>query len=196
MRKRFIAALAVSALAVVALAIPNASAVSSKFDWHVSDAFIQSGTGLTQTGAQAAADNGDLARVSGHGTFNMSSGKATGGGIFAHTDADGELLGFGTWKAMGVHHFTFYGCGGEGLPSNFCGGELVLDVRLSGVSVSLGPGEFDGILTVFCLIGDFPEDVEEGVTLEIPGLINFDEILGPADVGPSGLTVFVSRNRS
>ncbi|HXF71560.1 MAG TPA: hypothetical protein VNO79_02995 [Actinomycetota bacterium] len=192
MRKRVLALFAFSALAAAVVVVPSAGAVSSKFDWHVADAFIQEGTGLAQSGATAGADNGDVARVSGSGTFNPSSGTATGGGVFAHTDADGDLVGFGTWTATGVESFELFGCGGD-FPPNFCGGVLVLDVTLDGVSVAAGQvSGVAGVLTITCLIGEGATG-EEGITLEIPGVIDFDETL----VGePSGLTLFVSRSKS
>src|SRR5712691_9395753 len=78
MKKRFVAFLLLFLLAVATGFVPSASAVSAKLDWHVSDSFIQAGTGVTQTGALAQASNGDIARLSGSGTFNMASDKATG----------------------------------------------------------------------------------------------------------------------
>lgn len=199
MRKRFLGLSAISLLAVAVVIAPNAGAVSAKFDWHVSDAFIQAAF-PPQTGAMAEAENGDIARVSGAGTFNSASGSATGGGVFAHTDAEGDLVGFGTWTATGVEDFDLFGCGvaadGTVLPADFCGGVLTLEVHLSGVSLTDGIVEVDGVLTIVCKVGDDPGDVpadaEEGVTLDIPGLIDFDDTLED----PAGLTVFVSRSRS
>jgi len=190
MRKRMVALLSVLLLGVSLLAATNASADASEhFKWRVSDAFLQSFTGLTQTGAVAEADNGDLARLAGHGRFDLSTGTAEGGGVFAHTDGDGTLLGFGKWKATGLEDFEPFGCDGAGFPENFCGGVLTLDVRLIGVSLSAGAAEFDGVLVIHCLIGpDVPEGEEEGVTLDIPGVIDFDEIVSAT----SGLTLFVA----
>jgi hypothetical protein len=140
-------------------------------------------------GARAQADNGDYARLSDSGTFNIRSGKATGGGVFAHTNSAGVLLGFGTWEAMSVEDFDFFGCGGGGFPDNFCGGRLTLGVHLTGVSLAVGQAGFDGVLTVTCLIGpDVPAGAEEGIALDIPGVINFDDLV-PEE---SGLTLFVA----
>lgn len=190
MRKRFLVLPALFLIAMATLVAPNASAVSAKFDWHISDAFIQAGTGVTQTGALAQASNGDIARLSGSGTFNTASSTASGGGVFVHTTSGGTAVGFGTWKATGVEDFTFFGCGG-GFPSNFCGGQLVLDVHISGVSLSLGPTEVDGVLTITCLIGgEVPPGAEEGITLDIPGVINFSDLI------ESGFTLFVSRSKA
>ena len=48
--------------------------------------------------------------MSGSGTFNVPSMKATGSGTFVHTDASGNVQGFGTWKATAVHGATLYPC--------------------------------------------------------------------------------------
>jgi hypothetical protein len=168
----------------------SASALSAQLDFHVADAFIGAGTGIPQTGARAEADNGDIVSVSGTGKFNLGSGKATGGGTFVHTDSDGVLIGSGSWTATSVASFTFYGCGTGGLPPNFCGGLLVLNVHLVGAG---GAVAFDAVLKVDCLIGAaVPPDAVEGIRLDIPGAINFDETI----FEPSGLTLFVSHNRS
>lgn len=198
MKKRIVALVTVPLLVVSVLAVSSATAGTPvKFRYHVSNVFIQTGTGNPQTGAQAQADNGDIVRVSGGGRFNSESGRAGGGGAFAHTDADGDLVGFGRWKATGVQDFEFFGCGvladGTEVPPNFCGGVLTLSVHLIGTSVTEGTAAFDGVLVITCKIGDAAEDVpadaEEGMTLEIPNLINFDDTLE----GPGGLTLFVSQ---
>lgn len=189
MNKRLVGFLAVPLLVLSILAGSNASAAPSSFAWHISDAFIQEGTGIPQTGARAQADNGDYVRVSGKGRFSSSS-RATGGGVFTHTDEAGVLVGYGTFEATGVQDFDFWGCGGEGLPPNFCGGLLTLDVHLKGISVTEGHGEFDGVLVISCAIGpNVPPEAEEGITLDIPGLINFDDLIEEE----SGLTLYVRK---
>lgn len=195
MKKRIVAFVTVPLLVVSVLsvlAVSNATAGTPvEFRWHISNAFIQEGTEILQTGARAQADNLDFVRVSGRGKFNPSAGTASGGGAFAHTNANGVLVGFGSWTATGVEDFEFYGCGGEGLPDNFCGGILTLAVRLKGINVTLGAGAFDGVLVISCLIGPgVPEGGEEGITLNIPNVINFDDLV-PEE---SGLTLFVSRD--
>jgi hypothetical protein len=192
MKRRIAVFLVVPLLMFSVLATSANAGTSAKFDWHISDAFISAGTGLTQTGAQSQAANGDIVRISGSGTFNMSSGKANGGGVFAHTTATGELVAFGSWQATGAPSFDLFGCGGGGFPPNFCGGVLTLDVHIKAISVTAGPVELDGVLVVQCGIAG-PPGAEEGVTLEIPGVINFDTILFGA---PSGLTLFVARSKS
>lgn len=191
MKKRIVAFVVVPLLVVSFLVVSNATAgTPERFRWHVSNALIQEGTGIPQTGARAQADNNDFVSVSGRGKFNSSTGEASGGGAFAHTDVNGTLVGFGSWTATGVQSFEFFGCGGEGLPPNFCGGTLTLDVRVRGTNVTLGAGAFDGVLVVTCLLGpDIPAGAEEGITLDTPGVINFDDLV-PED---GGLTLFVDR---
>lgn len=163
---------------------------SAKFDYHIADSFIEAGTGIDQTGARARADNRDTVSVVGSGTFNTASLTASGGGTFEHRDRRGRLVGEGTWTATAIESIESYGCDGGGFPPNFCGGLLVLDVRLVAAG---GTPAFDGVLTVDCLIGpNVPAGAEEGITLDIPGLINFDDLIEEG----SGLTLFVSRSKS
>jgi hypothetical protein len=47
------------------------------------------------------------------------------------------------------------------------------------------------VLVNHCAIGpDTPADAEEGITLDIPGVINFDDLVQEE----GGLTLFVARN--
>jgi hypothetical protein len=158
---------------------------SSQFAYHVSDAFIQSATGVPQTGAVAAAADGAQVRVSGSGTFNTHSTKATGGGAFVATSAAGAVGAFGTWTATGVASATMYPCGGGGLPANFCGGVVVLKVHITGTS-TFGAREFDAFLLIDCEINP-PVAGVEGIKLNTPGR-NFSSTVP----SPGGLTLFVS----
>ncbi len=188
MKRRLAAFITLLLLVTSVLTAGSASALSMKSDFHVADAFIGAGTGLPQVGARAEADNGDIVSIVGTGSFNLASGKTTGGGTFVHTTSAGVLVGSGTWTATGVEDFTFYGCGG-GLPPNFCGGLLTLNVHVVGGG---GAVEFDGVLAIDCLIGDVPPGAIEGITLDIPGAIDFDETI----FEPSGLTLYVSRSKN
>jgi hypothetical protein len=84
----------------------------------------------------------------------------------------------GTWDATGLIEYQSYGCGvvfGEPLPSpNLCGGAVKMKVTLHTPN-----GDLSGILTVICVIGDHAPGAvfgprTEGVTLDIPGVINFN----------------------
>lgn len=184
MRKRssllFIALLVLFA----ALGTGSARADHLAWDWHIADAFIEEGTGIDQTGARAA-DRGDVISVVGTGTFDPDTGEADGGGTFEHRKGKGKLIGFGTWEANGVQDFALWGCGGEGLPDNFCGGVLALDVTLFQPD---GTPAFDGVLTAVCLIGNVPPGAKEGITLELEGSLDFDKLIEEE----SGLTLYVS----
>jgi len=166
----------------------SASEEGSTFDFHVADAVIQSGTGLAQTGAVAEASNHDQVRVSGRGKLNVKSKKASGSGSFVHTHASGAVQGFGTWTARSVRSATIYPCGEPGVPSNFCGGLVSLNVRINGTSTTAGAVSFDAVLTIDCEINP-PTPGVEGIKLDIPGHINFNTTI----FSPGGLTVFVAK---
>lgn len=161
---------------------------SAAMDFHVADQFIESGTGIDQTGAVAEADNGDAVSVVGSGKFNRGSKKASGGGTFQHRDPGGAIIGSGSWTAKTLDGFVPYGCGdGTTLPKNFCGGLATLGVEVlphSGTPLS-------GVLVINCVIGPGASG-EEGITLDVTGVIDFDETI----FSEGGLTVFVSNSKS
>ena len=197
--KRFTASLAVLALVLASGGWAQASSdnTSAMFDYHISDAFIQSLGEPTQTGAMATATiGGDHVRVVGTGTFNTAAGRATGGGTFVHTNASDVIVGFGTWTATSLVSFTSYGCGvrgGEPVPANFCGGLATMKVHLSATRVNPPAGhvEVDAILIVDCKLGTPPTTAHEGIQLSHAAQ-NFDMT---NDSG-HGETLFVSRSHS
>lgn len=138
-------------------------------------------------GNRGVAPNGDLVRVtcrSGRnvcGTFSVHPKSVEASGEFVHEDAAGNVLGGGTWTATDLLSFQPYGCGvvlGTPLPPNFCGGQLKLRVTLK-----TPIGQLKGILTVFCIVGpNPPNSAEEGVTLDIPGVINFNHSDGGGNI--------------
>lgn len=172
---------------------------SAKFDWHVSDAFIQSLGEPAQTGAVArASSNGDKVRVVGGGTFNTAAGNATGSGSFVHTNASGQLVGFGTWTATGLISFTSYGCGlrgGEPVPANFCGGLAAFKVHITGTLVNppAGQVELDAILYVDCKLGTPPATAHEGIRLDARPNAPYFNV---TEDSPHGETIFLSRSHS
>jgi hypothetical protein len=178
-------------LAVSPWSVSSAGAsddISSKLDYHVADAGIQAATGIPQTGAVAVAANGDRVRLTGSGTLNTASEKATGFGTFVHTSSTGAVVGFGSWEATGVQSATIYPCGGPGLPDNACGGIVVLKVHVSATTTSAGAVEADGLLTIDCEINP-PSPGIEGIKVQIPGVIDFDT----TEFSQGGLTVFLAR---
>jgi hypothetical protein len=141
----------------------------------------------------AKAPNGDRVRVQctfglgGCGTFTTKDKAVNLSGTFVHTDSGGTVVGEGTWVATQLISYESYGCGvvdfdGPGgappvtIPPFICGGALKLRVLLTA-----GTQQFEGILTIFCIVGDNPpnshdELAEEGVTLNVPGVVNFNKV--------------------
>lgn len=171
----------------------GAGAISARLDYHVSDAFLSELTGVPQTGARAETSDGmHLIRFSGSGSFTAASDVATGGGVWAHSSGEnGDLFAFGTWTATRVESFESFGCGGSNVPSTWCGGVVELAVHLSGVHVSIGPEEVDGVLTIVVATGpEAPFGAKDVVTFTPRGVpIDFDT--GMAD--PAAVTLFVSK---
>ncbi len=107
--------------------------------------------------------------------FSVHPKSVSGGGTFTHTFAGGSFST--TWTATELLSFQPYGCGlaptGAALPANFCGGRV--EIR---ISIATPSGPVDAILTVYCRItddGQRPTSAEEGIRLEIPGVINFNK---------------------
>ncbi len=131
------------------------------------------------------APNGDRVVVTGGGSFSLHPKSVTARGEFTHLDPAGNVRGGGTWTATQLLSFNFYGCrfipalGVDLGDDNLCGGAVKLRVVLDTPS-----GPFNGVLTVFCIVGpnaptSHNDPSEEGVTLNIPGVINFNH----ADTG-------------
>ena len=157
---------------------------------------VMPASGLTASGTQtyelemeapniATAPNGDMVSVLGHGEFSVHPKTVEASGTFTHTDSEGNVVGSGTWEATRLLTYQSYGCGvvvGQPIPSNFCGGKLKMRVMLAPPV-----GEFRGILTVFCIIGpkaptSHDDPTEEGITLSIPGVINFNKVAGGENI--------------
>jgi hypothetical protein len=203
--KRFVAILAAFAL-VPTLAIgaqASSDNTSAKFDWHVSDTFIQTVAGPNQTGAVAKASDsgvyvGHNVRVSGTGTLNTAAGTATGGGTFVHTNAGGQVVAFGTWTATGLTSFTLYGCDTGSFPADFCGGKAVMAVRIFATTTdpTVGQAQANGEITVNCRIHQPAGNTElEGIKLKVflATTVYFDL---PQPPFSNGETLFVSRSDS
>lgn len=71
--------------------------------------------------------------------------------------------------------------------ADFCGGLAVFQVHAIGHPASGGTEQFDGVFTIDCLVGSPPPGATEGVTFDIPGLINFDTPV-------SGQNLFVAKH--
>jgi hypothetical protein len=136
----------------------------------------------------AVAPNGDRVMLQGNGWFQVNPKDVQFSGSFTHTDSAGNVLGGGTFVATQLLTYQSYGCGvalGNPLPPNLCGGKVTMRV-----AITVGGQQHAGILSVFCIIGDNPpndhdEPDEEGVRLNVIGVINFNE------TAPGGANVYV-----
>ena len=130
------------------------------------------------------APNGDTLAVTGEGEFSVNPKDGSASGGFTHFFAGGGSVS-GTWVATQLMSFHFYGCGelfGDSIPPNFCGGAVKMRVELT-----TPLGTLPGVLTVFCIIGgklpaSHADPSGEGVTLDIPGVINFNHTGGGENV--------------
>jgi hypothetical protein len=133
------------------------------------------------------AANGDQIAVTGEGEFSVNPNSVTAEGEFTHTDSGGNVLATGTWTATGLLDYQSYGCGevfGDPIPPDLCGGAVKMRVTLTPNGTSL---QLPGTMTVFCVIGPHaPQSIlgplTEGVTLNIPGIINFNHSAGGDNV--------------
>ncbi|HEV8717498.1 MAG TPA: hypothetical protein VGX03_32340 [Candidatus Binatia bacterium] len=135
------------------------------------------------------APNGDRIAVTGEAVFTVHPKSVSATGTFTHTDSQGNVLGEGTWVATQLLDYQTYGCGvlaatvpPTPLPANLCGGALRMRVLLTA-----GGNQFEGILAVFCIIGPNPpnshdEFTEEGVSLNVIGVSDFNKIVTGANV--------------
>src|SRR2546426_10071626 len=110
---------------VLSLAAPAASLAhtsTATYDFHVGDAFLQAFD--FPVGDQAIAENGDVVTIVGTGSFSADGKWATGTGTFSHPVAASNPTIPGTWTADSLISFQVYGGGTQGLPADFCGGQL------------------------------------------------------------------------
>jgi hypothetical protein len=129
------------------------------------------------------AANGDQIAITGGGEFSVNPNAVDASGGFIHTDSNENVLATGTWRATGLINYQSYGCGevfGTPIPPDLCGGAVKMTVTLTPTGTSL---QLPGILTVFCVIGTHvPHSVfgplTEGVTLNVPGIQNFNHSTG------------------
>ncbi len=129
-------------------------------------------------GDTAVAPDGSTTFFSGRGTLQAGpGGVATGGGTFSINGGP-----IGTWTATAVDGFVSYGTrlpGSTLPPPPATGGKATLRVSLSN-------GE-TGVLTIFCIIGEPPPSVGEGIHLILGGGVSNDY----TDEG-HGNTIFIA----
>jgi hypothetical protein len=125
--------------------------------------------------SQAA--NGEMVVITGSGVFSVNPKTVSATGTFTS-----QSSGSGTWVSTQLLDFQPYGCGiifGTPIPPNLCGGKLMLRVVLTD---STSGQQFDGVLWVFCLIGNPPSSAKEGARLDIIGVNNFNKIVSGGNV--------------
>ena len=150
---------------------------TATFGWHVGDQFLAELSSKFGVPSVTMTYNGDTVAINGTGTLGVHPDSVTGGGIFVHRDSSGNIKAKGTWEAISLISFVSYG---PGTPSNLFGGKAVMHVKL----LVGGNVVHDGILTVFCLLGEPPKGVDEGVRLVVQGTpFNFNKQI-------SGFTVY------
>ena len=123
------------------------------------------------------AANGDTVTTTGSGVFSVNPKTVTATGTYTSPGS-----GSGAWVATQLLDFQPYGCGvifGNPIPPNLCGGKLMLRVVLTDSSSGQ---QFDGVLWVFCVIGNPPASAEEGARLNIVGVNNFNKIVSGGNV--------------
>jgi hypothetical protein len=109
-------------------------------------------------------------------------------GEFVHKAADGSVIASGTWTATELISFHPYGCRfipalGVDLGSDdLCGGAVKMRVELTTPT-----GTLPAILTVFCVVGprapaSHNTPAGEGVSLNVPGVINFNHAGGGENI--------------
>ena len=134
---------------------------SSTYTWHVNNTVTE-------------ASNGDRVRLIGTGPLGIHPKSASGGGTFEHTNAQGTVIGSGTWTVTELLSFQSYGPTAPPVPPTFNGGKAQFRVQLAptGTTVVL-----EGIMDVECMLPglDVPGGTVEGVRLVVPGVANFNE---------------------
>jgi hypothetical protein len=161
-----------------------------KFDFLVSGGFVKD-LGVTLCSlnppgcpSTTMASNGDIVSIRGSGTFTINPFSVTASGTFVHRDSSGNLIARGTWVATQILFFKSFGSGSaQGLPSDLEGGRaaFLVNILVGGLVVHTG------ILTVNCLLGSPPANAVEGITLNVPGTINFNTII-------NGITVYINKS--
>jgi len=133
------------------------------------------------------AANGERISITGEGEFSTHPKSVAAEGAFTHSTASGTVVATGTWEATELTEYQSYGCGevfGDPLPDNFCGGVVKMRVMLMPTGTTL---HLPGILTVICVIGPNPPNSingprGEGVTLNVPGVNNFNHSAGGENI--------------
>ena len=172
---------------LILLALAVAAAVALLPTVAVADSATHSYLLVMDEPNLGVAANGDQIAITGEGEFSVNPDSIAAAGHFTHTDSSGNVMATGTWTATGLIEYQSYGCGevfGMTIDPNACGGALKMRVTLTPDGTNL---QLPGIMTVLCVIGTHaPQSIlgprTEGVTLDVPGIVNFNHSTGGENV--------------
>lgn len=156
---------------------------SGTFRWMACSGMHQLGfLGFSGVGCPnaAVASSGDMIEIVGEGTLEIDDGEpedVSGGGSYRLTDASGDVLDVGTFRATKLKSFeSFGGSASDTIPSNWRLGRAQIRIRM--VSDMDGKSR-KAMLLVGCILpepieGSPPSDLIEGITLKVKKGQNFD----------------------
>jgi hypothetical protein len=187
---RRLALLTVLTLTVATLGSTSLSArePAATYDWFAGAGPV---CGLGRDACPAIArdtQTGDTIEIRATGTLTNHPASVDGGGTFVHRKASGGIVAKGTFTALELLSFEDWGASPDpSFPPEFRAGRA--RILTHGV-VTHGPArgfEADAILEVTCVLPDapgVPAGAHEGVTVDIIGVISFEQEV-------SGLTLFI-----
>ena len=181
LRSLSLVAVLVLVLSVLSIGSVSADSGSATYQYLLGTSFLCS-LGPTACPDVAMAPNGDTIDITGSGTLSIHPKSVSGGGTFTHHFDGGSVSG--TWTAEQLLSFVSYGSSSL-FPPEFTAGLALIRVHLV---ADEGSPEADAILRVTCVLAGakFPSGMEEGLRLNIQGLLNFNEEV-------SGLTLFIKQ---
>lgn len=190
--KRRLTILAIAIPAMVALITSSVAAVAAQneeitYEWLACGGILEDGPSCPNT---TFASNGDSIKITGAGELTDGTNSASGGGTFVHKDADGNVVGAGTWVATELLNFKTYG------PSPVTDADwrtglarIRVDLMVGGVEVA------EGILSIGCRLPGvkLPPSLFEGVKLNIQDGLNFNKVQTEGEMPPGGVTLFIEQ---
>lgn len=192
--KRRLTILAIAIPAMVALITSSVAAVAAQneeitYEWLACDGILLDGPSCPNT---TFASNGDSIEITGAGELTDGTNSASGGGTFVHKDADGNVVGAGTWVATELLNFKTYGPSpATDVPVDWRTGlaRIRVDLMVGGVKVA------EGILSIGCRLPEveLPPSLFEGVKLNIQGGLNFNKVQTEGEMPPGGVTLFIEQ---
>lgn len=190
--KRRLTILAIAIPAMVALITSSVAAVAAQneeitYEWLACGGILEDGPSCPNT---TFASNGDSIEITGAGELTDGTNSASGGGTFVHKDADGNVVGAGTWVATELLNFKTYGPSPE-TPADWRTGlaRIRVDLMVDGVEVA------EGILSIGCRLPGvkLPPSLFEGVKLNIQDGLNFNRVQTEGEMPPGGVTLFIEQ---